>query len=158
MQTLMFSKAWIGFASLVFLIVFAVACASPTPKPTPTLSLLERLERLPTATPRTPQTIEQVMQGWQTSRYLDNKHLSKGMACATCHTPSPPPNPPTSAACLTCHKGSYTALAEVTQRINPNPHKSHLGEAECADCHRGHRPFEYACKTCHNEYSNSRYE
>ena len=162
MQTTMIvssiARAWIVFACSVFLIIFTAACASPTPKPTPTLSLLERLEKLPTATPRIPKTIDQVMQGWQTSRYLDNKHLSKGLTCTSCHTPLPPPNPPTAATCLTCHKGSYTALAEATQRISPNPHKSHLGEAACSDCHRGHQPFVLACRTCHDEYSNSRYE
>ncbi|MBI5650324.1 MAG: cytochrome c3 family protein [Chloroflexi bacterium] len=99
------------------------------------------------------------MQGWRQSRYLDNQHMSKGLECNACHSTLSPANSPTTATCLTCHKGSYAAVAELTARVSPNPHKSHEGEIPCAECHRGHQSFVYKCGgVCHTEYSNSRYQ
>ena len=50
--------------------------------------------------------------------------------------------------CLVCHQ-SYEALAERTKALNPNPHKTHLGNVRCTDCHAGHQQGKLMCNDCH---------
>ncbi|MBI5650328.1 MAG: cytochrome c3 family protein [Chloroflexi bacterium] len=95
-----------------------------------------------------------------TSQFMDGKHLAKNVQCPACHAALPPTAAPETKTCLSCHKGSYTAMAEVTAKVNPNPHTSHEGEIPCVDCHKGHQPFVYGCGKagCHTEYSNTRFK
>ncbi|HEY1310496.1 MAG TPA: cytochrome c3 family protein, partial [Pseudolabrys sp.] len=59
--------------------------------------------------------------------FLIDKHVAAGVTCAKCHTVSTAKAPET-AACLSCHGGTYAKLAEMTQADQPNPHASHRGE------------------------------
>jgi Cytochrome c3 len=34
----------------------------------------------------------------------------------------------------------YKRLAAKTERLNSNPHDSHLGEIDCEKCHHSHKP------------------
>ena len=70
--------------------------------------------------------------------YLADRHVAGGMNCAACHRETPPSKPVPMAQCLTCH-GSYDKLAD-----------SHLGDAECASCHKGHQPSVLMCTQCHS--------
>jgi fumarate reductase flavoprotein subunit len=51
--------------------------------------------------------------------------------------------------CMKCH-GDYAALGEKTAKLDPNPHKSHLGAVNCEDCHKVNaaKP-ELMCNECH---------
>ena len=55
--------------------------------------------------------------------------------------------------CYDCHlPNEHTSYEEVIQRtegVELNPHDSHLGEMECATCHKTHRPSEDYCAECH---------
>lgn len=54
--------------------------------------------------------------------------------------------------CLRCHEG-YDFLADKTadyeEKWQRNPHKSHLEEPDCYECHRVHRPSVFVCGSCH---------
>ena len=52
--------------------------------------------------------------------------------------------------CLVCHE-SYAKVAERTNKLKRNPHKSHYGEAECTACHQGHKADEFLCAQCHQD-------
>lgn len=52
--------------------------------------------------------------------------------------------------CLSCH-GSYEALADKTEKLTPNPHRSHLGAVNCEECHKADsKQTELMCNQCHN--------
>ena len=53
--------------------------------------------------------------------------------------------------CLSCHEGSYEALAKKTESLEPyNPHDSIHGEPPyCAECHKGHTNQVDTCGQCH---------
>lgn len=105
-------------------------------------------------------TVEEVTKSAPTSQFLDGKHVAKGLQCTSCHTTMPPKGAPAMTVCLNCHLGSMTALAEKTNKVDPNPHKFHEEVESCADCHTGHGPFVYGCGKagCHIEYSNNRFK
>ncbi len=50
--------------------------------------------------------------------------------------------------CFACHK-SYEELAKKTANLDPNPHKSHLGNVRCTECHSGYGKSQLMCNTCH---------
>ncbi len=51
--------------------------------------------------------------------------------------------------CMQCH-GSYEQLGEKTANLEPNPHKSHMGEVNCEDCHKVDKAKpELMCDQCH---------
>ncbi len=135
------------------------ACGpAPTPTPMPTLVIIPSPTPPPFPT-RAPRDVAAITKAIATSPYLDGKHAAKDMQCATCHTAMPPKEAPANQTCLQCHFGSYTALADKTKSVSPNPHKSHEGEIPCADCHRGHEAFFFKCGApCHTEYSNNRFK
>ena len=149
---------WIAFAlGALFLVLLSACGPKATPTPMPTLVIIPSPTPPPQPT-RGPRSVDQITKAVATSPYLDGKHAVKGMACETCHVTMPPKGVPANQTCLTCHSGSYTALAEKTQKVSPNPHKSHEGETACAECHRAHEPFVYKCGTpCHSEYTNNRF-
>lgn len=54
--------------------------------------------------------------------------------------------------CFRCH-GSYAELAKKTEplveKLGRNPHKSHMGEVDCYECHKVHQASTFACAECH---------
>ena len=49
--------------------------------------------------------------------------------------------------CRSCH-GSYEELA--SDKLEFDPHASHLGEINCTSCHSGHAKATLTCNNCHN--------
>lgn len=88
------------------------------------------------------------------SKLLDGRHLRAGKGCDSCHGALPAegkPQRPNTTRCLSCHGGSYEALAKKTSALGAmNPHKSHVGKLDCDRCHGVHKPFEYSCNSCHS--------
>jgi len=83
--------------------------------------------------------------------FLIDKHLAVGMQCNSCHVESPPPTPPTMNTCLSCHGGTYSKLAAMTDKDTPNPHDSpHQADLPCAMCHHVHKASELHCNQCHS--------
>lgn len=86
----------------------------------------------------------------EAAEFLADRHGARGVACASCHPEKPTPTVDMS-LCLGCHGGSYAALAEKTADTESgiNPHDTHLGEAQCTSCHRGHKLPVLSCDNCH---------
>jgi hypothetical protein len=81
--------------------------------------------------------------------FLADRHKNAGIDCEACHKENHPAKLVPMQVCLGCHGGDYAKLAEQTEKVAPNPHDSHLGEAQCEFCHHAHRPSEYYCANCH---------
>jgi hypothetical protein len=139
---------------LVTCLLFGLAACGGTHTPT-----IEVPTVLPTpvvfATKTPAPSVAEIMISAQTSPYLDHVHLTNGLTCQSCHDSLPPTSTPTMALCLSCHGGTYAAVAAKTTSIVPNPHASHRGEEPCTSCHRIHAPFEYMCTRagCHTDLS-----
>lgn len=69
------------------------------------------------------------------------------LPCDTCHANGKFVTP-AKETCLTCHQ-SYEAVAKRTEKLNPNPHSSHRGEPNCANCHSMHAKPRFECNDCH---------
>ncbi len=82
------------------------------------------------------------------SVFLADKHKTRGMDCSGCHKENPPKQDVLMAVCLGCH-GDYQKVAAKTNRLDPNPHDSHLGEIECRKCHHAHKASVNTCNECH---------
>jgi RecJ-like exonuclease len=80
--------------------------------------------------------------------FLIDKHVTKGISCAQCHAQNMA-TPPTTATCLGCHGGTYEKLAATTAKDQPNPHASHRGDLDCAECHHVHKASVTLCNQCH---------
>jgi fumarate reductase flavoprotein subunit len=80
--------------------------------------------------------------------FLVDKHKNRGTDCSGCHRESPVKQDVPMAVCLGCH-GDYRKVAAKTNKLDPNPHDSHLGEVDCAKCHHAHKPSVNACNECH---------
>jgi len=80
---------------------------------------------------------------------LEDKHKKAGVVCEECHKGGAPKSDVMTDTCFKCHI-SYSKVAEQTNKITPNPHKSHRGDLECMVCHHIHRTSEDYCKECHN--------
>lgn len=81
--------------------------------------------------------------------FLIDKHVAAGLSCDKCHTETAAKAPDT-AACLSCHGGTYGKLAAMTDKDQPNPHVSHQGEVPCAECHHVHKASVTLCNRCHS--------
>ena len=81
---------------------------------------------------------------------LADRHAKMNVSCVQCHGVKTPATGAKvqNTACLTCH-GSYDKLAEKTKALSPNPHKTHLGNVRCSDCHSGHQQSKLMCNDCH---------
>jgi hypothetical protein len=82
------------------------------------------------------------------SGFLADRHKGAGIECSGCHKETPPKEEPAMEACLKCH-GPYEKLAAKGEKLEHNPHASHLGELECFNCHHGHKPSVDYCARCH---------
>ena len=80
---------------------------------------------------------------------IKGAHAKMGLACAACHGEEATPRRPAMSVCLGCHVG-YDALAAKTARLQPNPHKSHLGDLRCTYCHSSHGASKIYCNECHD--------
>ncbi len=129
------------------LVILEAASIRPTPRPT--------TPPYPTATPA--KTEAEITQGLSTSRFLDGFHARQGVQCQDCPRGTSKQEMVTKEVCLTCHSGSYAALAERTSSLAVNPHRSHIGQVNCIYCHNVHSAFDYYCAQCHKKYSNNRF-
>lgn len=82
-------------------------------------------------------------------QFLADRHQAKGVKCEQCHVDGPG-KPVTMATCLACHGGSYSKLAASTTKGEVNFHDTHVGEANCSDCHHGHKASRLVCNECHD--------
>jgi hypothetical protein len=106
------------------------------------------------------------------SYYLAHKHFTLGISCQTCHDRTVsestgeivnyitgnyystlPEIELPKETCFICH-GSYEEIIPYTDPgvtgAERNPHAGHLGELECATCHKMHRDSIDYCSKCHN--------
>lgn len=81
---------------------------------------------------------------------LAERHTQNGIRCEACHKVKMPQTGAVvnNEACFACH-GSYEKLAQRTAKLNPNPHKTHLLNVRCSDCHSGHQASKLMCNDCH---------
>ena len=80
---------------------------------------------------------------------LADRHAQRGLKCAQCHVEKVPSKAPKMEKCLMCHAGSYEELGKASAGKDPNPHYPHVGDKECAVCHKGHKAPEFFCNDCH---------
>ena len=52
--------------------------------------------------------------------------------------------------CTKCHSNIEELVAKTDKGNGINPHDSHLGELNCADCHKMHTKSVAACQNCHD--------
>ena len=52
--------------------------------------------------------------------------------------------------CTKCHDNIEELIAKTDKGNGINPHDSHLGELNCADCHKMHTKSVAACQNCHD--------
>ncbi len=51
--------------------------------------------------------------------------------------------------CKACH-GDYAKLAAATAKLEPNPHRNHLGDVNCVECHKPDQAKPVLmCNQCH---------
>lgn len=101
---------------------------------------------------------------------LASFHAGAGLSCADCHTgdlkaevaalkDDGTEEPALSSSyymdsetCLSCHGGSWEALAKTTSDLGDyNPHDSIHGTIEnCNECHKGHSGQVDLCSECHD--------
>ncbi len=80
---------------------------------------------------------------------LADRHARMGLQCAQCHVEKVPSTAPRMETCLVCHGGSYEELGRASEGEKPNPHYTHVGDKECAVCHKGHKAPDFFCNDCH---------
>lgn len=80
---------------------------------------------------------------------LAEKHVAKGVTCQQCHQTQPPKADVATDQCLACHGKTYEVLAKTTDKGDINFHDTHLGEANCQECHKGHNKSSLVCDQCH---------
>lgn len=71
-------------------------------------------------------------------------------SCQSCHTkPIKVSDSETheNAQCKSCH-GDYAELAN--DKLQFDPHASHLGDINCTSCHKGHEEPKFYCNECHS--------
>lgn len=112
--------------------------------------------------------MESHVDSYLTSSNLDNVHYQAGVQCKQCHDYSIPaeirsgflyvtgnyeePLPKIKVGnemCLQCHI-SYEHIANATDYLVKNPHRSHLGEMTCTTCHVSHGEQIDYCGQCHD--------
>ena len=54
------------------------------------------------------------------------------------------------AMCTKCHTNMDDIIARTDKGNGVNPHDSHLGDLNCADCHKMYAKSKAACQQCHN--------
>jgi hypothetical protein len=85
---------------------------------------------------------------WATSKFMGHGHARKKISCNLCHETFFPQRWAPQEQCLKCHE-SYQHVSELTRKLDPNPHTSHLGEIRCTLCHKAHEKSALYCNQCH---------
>ena len=113
--------------------------------------------------------MEPYLASWNGSELLAHQHSEADVACLDCHEPTIKQQVEELVSfvtnnyetpleerefdqewCLRCHEhGSSEEVIEMTADLDPNPHKSHIGDLECGLCHNVHRESEDYCAECH---------
>lgn len=75
-------------------------------------------------------------------------HAAAGVTCKDCHGLDNPDARAPVSGCFNCHE-SYAAVAARTAAMHHNPHKSHLGNVRCDNCHKPHGEDVLYCNECH---------
>ena len=84
-------------------------------------------------------------------KMLAERHVGRGLPCQMCHKAMPPkalPKAEQSKNCEQCH-GKIANVAKKTDKKDINPHASHVEEAQCLECHQGHKKPQLLCDQCH---------
>ena len=89
------------------------------------------------------------LRGAEPKPFLADRHKIRGLTCDQCHMEDPPKEKVPAEKCLDCH-GGYDKVAELTQKVSPNPHESHNGNLPCESCHHAHKASENYCSACHH--------
>lgn len=96
-------------------------------------------------------TISEVLQTADGSNLLDSVHLSKGLVCRDCHTLWPPSRIVSNSDCIACHTASFPTTTGASKRRASTPHRAHVGDLNCNQCHHAHEPSELFCNKCHTD-------
>lgn len=107
--------------------------------------------------------------GYQHGDLLAHRHAEAGVNCIDCHengiedkvnetvwyVTDDFDDPPArhdfgNQMCTKCHTNMDEIIAKTDQGGGINPHDSHLGDLNCADCHKMHVQSEAACQRCHD--------
>lgn len=98
-----------------------------------------------------PAPVEKAYSSGDKAARLAGFHMNKGFECSTCHTSSVVKDSETAinGQCVQCH-GDYEAMGAKSAKLEPNPHKSHLGDIGCTSCHAGHEESVTYCQNCHD--------
>lgn len=146
------------FAITLFVLLLAAACSqqgaqksAPPPVVAARPTATETAAPTPTLTPVPRRNVDDIKNGWTTSKNLDGQHRDVGLTCEKCHNPFPPQAAPADTICLACHGRGESGVRNITTHYKPNPHDGHYGEITCAFCHKMHEPKIAACALCHEE-------
>ncbi|HUW95406.1 MAG TPA: ammonia-forming cytochrome c nitrite reductase subunit c552 [Anaerolineae bacterium] len=116
--------------------------------------------------------MDSYLESWQGSEYGAAAHAAEDVACLDCHEPTIEQQMDELVVyvqgdfaapleerdfgnefCFDCHETTehttYEEVIQLTADLELNPHDSHLGEMECATCHKMHGPSEDYCAQCH---------
>ena len=85
-------------------------------------------------------------------------HQQHGVTCINCHNTANPAVKAPASSCVKCHstsEGKYQGVGvkkyafdgDTTKEFNP--HRSHLVELPCTECHRTHAASVNYCSKCH---------
>jgi hypothetical protein len=99
--------------------------------------------------------IKEVFTSAVESNFLDARHFSVNITCASCHGKDIlGENTLDNAKCLSCHGPLEELITKTAPKEFPdrNPHKSHLGEIGCTVCHAGHAESKIYCLECHPKF------
>ncbi len=107
--------------------------------------------------------------GYDSGELLSRKHQEAGVECIDCHengiedkihetvwyVTDDFDDPPAkrdfgNQMCLKCHTNLEEIVEKTKGADGVNPHDSHLGELNCADCHKMHMQSEAVCQHCHD--------
>lgn len=75
-------------------------------------------------------------------------HMQLGVECIDCHGTAKPTDGVEESKCLECHD-SRNAIAELTAKLDVNPHFGHEDGVACNSCHREHEMSILSCDDCH---------
>ena len=112
------------------------------------------------------------LESWQASDLGAHAHAVEDVTCLDCHEPTVQQQVDELVVytqgdfevpleerqfetqfCFDCHlpneHTSYEEVIQLTADLELNPHGSHLGEMDCATCHKTHRVSEDYCAECH---------
>ena len=128
-----------------------------------------QIEKFPTVACSPCHVMNPYVEGYHGGELLAQKHQAAGVNCIDCHengiedkvqetvwyVTDDFDDPPLkrdfgNAMCTKCHTNMDDIIAKTDKGNGVNPHDSHLGDLNCADCHKMHAKSKAACQQCHN--------